>query len=422
MERERNEALIQWMTEYKMKTREFAEALNEYIGELTGRYGLVTERTVLKWRAGETRWPQAVQRAALQAVTGRTPADLGFTASRRRTTSTKEELPVQRRRFLTAASGTAIAAVTPPTTQGPPPRVGMSDVQRLTSKLAQVVASDDRHGGTQKVEQRALQLARQTLALQQSGTVTSRVRGQLYSLAASFTSSAMWAAIDGHRLDDAQRHMQEAVTLAGLSGDPAVQFRVWGHAGALYRHLGRRTDALAAHDVARSTSIFRRDPLYASLAHARAAVHHGDLDDHKAVRRSIDHAHDALTRADLTGPRPPWMRFYDQAELELLALIAHSALGGWADAEAHAHRNLALLRPDLARNRSLALAHLARAQAEQGALESAVASAEEIPPDARHGRTGRLLRGFTMRLSILAPNNSSTRAWVESVREKGTLA
>lgn len=236
--------------------------------------------------------------------------------------------------------------------KGPSPRVGAPDVELLTAKLAAVVASDNRHGGTTKVEVRAAQLARQTLALQQHGTVTSRVRGQLYSLAAAFTSSAMWAAIDGHRLDAAQQHMQQAVTLAGLSGDTAIVFRVWGHAGALYRHLGRYTDALAADDAARSTSIVRRDPLYASLAHARTAVHHGDLRDHNAVKRSIGHAHDALTRADTTAPRPPWMLFYDQAELELLGLIAHVSLHHWADAEAHAHRHLALLRPDLVRNRS----------------------------------------------------------------------
>ncbi|GHC90328.1 Tat pathway signal protein [Streptomyces flavofungini] len=327
------------------------DALNDFLRELTGRQGLVTERTVHKWRSGETRWPQSVQRTALQAVTGRTPAALGFVVPERHTGRSKEDPSVHRRRFVTAAAGGALSAATPAVAGASRSRVGMSDVQRLTAKLGAVVASDDRHGGTETVETRASQLARQTLALQQRGTATSRVREHLYSLAAAFASSAMWAAIDGHRLDAAQQHMQQAVTLAGLSADPAIQFRVWGHAGALYRHLGRYTDALAADDAARSTSIFRRDPLYASLAHARTAVHHGDLRDHNSVKRSLGHAQDALTRADPRAPQPPWMRFYDQAELELLALIAHAALGGWAASEAHAHHNLALLRPDLSNNK-----------------------------------------------------------------------
>ncbi|WJV51656.1 Tat pathway signal protein [Streptomyces flavofungini] len=419
MERRRNEALVHWMSEFKMTTRELVDVLNDFIRELTGRQGLITERTVHKWRSGETRWPQSVQRTALQAVTGRTPAALGFVVPDRHTGRSKEDPSVHRRRFVTAAAGGALAAAAPAVAGASRSRVGMSDVQRLTAKLGAVVASDDRHGGTESVETRASQLARQTLALQQRGTATSRVRGHLYSLAAAFASSAMWAAIDGHRLNAAQQHMQKAVTLAGLSADPAIQFRVWGHAGALYRHLGRYTDALAADDAARSTSTVRRDPLYASLAHARTAVHHGDLRDHNSVKRSLGCAQDALTRADPQAPRPPWMRFYDQAELELLALIAHAALGGWAASEAHAHHNLALLRPDLLRNRSLALAHLARAQLEQEALEAAVDSAWRIPPDAWRGRTGGLMRVFTARLADLAPDEPAARAWADHVRQKG---
>ncbi|MEI5100978.1 Tat pathway signal protein [Streptomyces sp. PmtG] len=419
MERERNEHLIGWMTEYEMAARELVDALNEYVEELTGRRGMITERTVLKWRSGEIRWPQTVQRTALQAVTGRDPVELGFAAPRR-ANHKKEDSPVLRRNFVTA-SGTALAALTPASAltraQDSRPRVGMSDVHRLSAKLAKIVASDDRHGGTEKVEQRAGQLARQTLTLQKHGTATARVRGHLYCLAAAFTSSAMWAAIDGGRLDAAQTHMQESVTLAGLSADAAIQFRVWGHAGALYRHLGRYTDALAADDVARSSSIFRRDPLYASLAHARTAVHHGDLHDHEAVRRSIGHAQDALARADQHTPRPPWMRFYDQAELELLSLIAHAALGNWEDAEAHAHRNLALLRPELARNRALARVHMARAQLEQGAVDAAVDTARSIPRDAWHGRTGQLLKAFSARLTTLAPNEPQVRDWADFTRE-----
>lgn len=172
--------------------------------------------------------------------------------------------------------------------------------------------------------------------------------------------------------------------------------------------------------VAERTVLKWRAGLYAPLTHARTAVHHGDLRDHKAVRRSIDHAHDALGRADLQAPRPPWTRFYDQAELELLALIAHSAPGSWTDAEAHAHRTLPLLRPDLVRNRSLALAHMARAQLEQGVPEAAVASAREIPRAAWHGRTGLLLQSFAIRLTTLAPNHPDARAWADYTREKGT--
>ncbi|MEY9998098.1 hypothetical protein ABIE67_010217 [Streptomyces sp. V4I8] len=350
-EHERNEALIQWMTEHQMTAREFADALNQCIRELTGHQSLITERTVLKWRSGETRWPHTLHRTAIQTVTRREPAGLGFMPPRRSVSTAKHQLLSGRtHRFFGPVA---------PSSHSARPRVGVAHIKQLTAYLPALVESDDRHGGTEAVERRAAQLARQTLGLQQQGTATSRVRAQLYSLGATFTSSAMWAAIDGRRLDAAQRYMHEAVTLAGLSGDSAIQFRVWGHAASLYRQLGRYHDAIAADSAARATSVFRRDPLYASLAHARTAAHHGDLHDHSAVKRSIDLAQDALARADLSAARPAWMRFYDQAELELLALIAHFALSSWADAEAYGHRTLALLRPDLVRNRSLALVYTA---------------------------------------------------------------
>lgn len=393
-----------------MTTREFADALNQCIRKLTGQHSLITERTVLKWRSGETRWPQTLHRTAIRSVTQQDPADLGFTIPQRSVAGAKQKTSSLPSRHLSVAM--------PPSVRRSQPRVGVAQVKELTARLPAIVEFDDRHGGTEAVEGRALELARQALDLQQQGTATSRVRGQLYSLGATFTSSAMWAAIDGRRLDAAQRYLHEAVTLAGLSADPAVQFRVWGHAASLYRQLGRYHDAIAADSAARATTVFRRDPLYASLAHARTAAHHGDLHDLNAVKRSIDHARDALARADSSTPRPPWMGFYDQAELELLALIAYFSLGSWADAEAHGHRTLALLRPGLARNRSLALVHMAWAQLEQGELESAVTTAQTIPGGAWHGRIGRLVRGFTKRLSDLAPNEAAARAWADYTRRQ----
>ncbi|GAA0475696.1 hypothetical protein GCM10010361_45150 [Streptomyces olivaceiscleroticus] len=71
-----------------------------------------------------------------------------------------------------------------------------------------------------------------------SGSATQRVRSNLYATAASFRSSAMWAAIDGRRYHEAIGHMREAQTLAELSGDQAIKFRIWSHAGSLYRHMG----------------------------------------------------------------------------------------------------------------------------------------------------------------------------------------
>ncbi|GAB2720284.1 hypothetical protein [Kitasatospora kifunensis] len=53
---------------------------------------------------------------------------------------------------------------------------------------------------------------------------------------------------------------------------------------------------------------------------------------------------------------------YDQAELDSLGLAAHLSLGRYEEAEAHARRSLAQLRPHMKRSSAITGARLARAQ------------------------------------------------------------
>lgn len=99
----------------------------------------------------------------------------------------------------------------------------------------------------------------------------------------------------------------------------------------------------------RRISITRSDPFYASLAFARLATFHADAGDARAYLRAIGLAQDSYDRADQAKHRPPWMGFYDQAELDSLATFANLRLGRWEAAEHHAHRCLAALHPDLER-------------------------------------------------------------------------
>lgn len=400
------------MAEHGVSANGLATQVNSVIAEFTGSYGTCTERGVFRWLSGEITWPHARQRVALARVTGRTSLQLGFRPRGRQPDppASPEEDPVYRRAFLAAATAAGASLTTSATER--PRRLGSTDVERLNEKLATLVSKDDRYGGTPELEQHALALVRETLDLQQRGTASSRIRSELYAVASAFTSSAMWAAIDGRRLDAAQGHLNQAVTLAGLAGNSAVQFRVWGHAGSLYRQFGRHADAMAASEASRATAITRRDPLFTSLALARLAVDHADSGESTAALRSIDQAQDAFDRADHFLSRPAWMHFFDQAELDSLALFAHLSLGRWAEAEHRAHRCLARLRPDLKRNRALTHANLALAQLGQGDIEPAVAAAQAVAPEmAQRGRVRELLGEFTHRLNAMAPKTPEARAW-----------
>ncbi|MFD4397828.1 hypothetical protein [Kitasatospora sp. NPDC058478] len=394
---------------------ELAEEMNGKLEELTGKRGTFSDRTVFDLVHGKTTRPHGRTCLALEAVFECPTEDLGFTPPATFRSALNLEGRVQRRTFLSTAPLAAVAAVKG--TGSTRYRVGAADVDQLNLELARLIASDNRAGGTVETEQRASRLARQTLDLQKRGSVSQRTRSRLYTTAALFASSAMWAAIDGRRLESAEGHLNQAVTLAGLSNDPSTQLRCWGFAGVLYSHMGRTADSMAAREVARSTSIVRRDPFYASLTHARMAIQHARSSDATAMRRCLGYARDAFGRIDVTRSRPAWTAFFDEAELELLSATAAFEAGLWADAEAHAHRNLSLLRPSMQRNHSLTLAYLANAQLRQDEIEAAVATAKMVPASASRGRTGHMLGRFTATLAKVAPGSPHAQDWNDHRRE-----
>ncbi|MCC9740990.1 XRE family transcriptional regulator [Streptomyces sp. MNU89] len=418
MDTTRNTVFEAWMTEHGYSSNSLAEAVNRAIERLTGRPGGLDGSSVRAWKAGRVTWPKSASRKALEDVSGLPAVALGF-VPRGRPSSTpappQQEDPDMKRRTLVGSIAAAAAAAAAPGTASPR-RIGMSDVNRLNKRFAEIIASDHRHGGQLGIEQRAASLADEALNLQNAGSATQRVRSNLYASAAAFRSSAMWAAIDGRRYDVAKAHMREAQALAEMSGDQAIKFRIWSHAGTMYRHLGRPADAFAANDVARNLHLTRRDPMFASLGLARQGAIQGTAQDRTGTRRAFDQAQDAMLRADPVDYRPVWMlAFYDQAELDSLALSAHLALGNYSTAEYHAHRCLSALRPHMVRSRAITTTRLAHAQLAQGAPDAATATAMKVPAEAatQHARVTRMLQEFGAALRATAPGISTVQTWTE---------
>ncbi|CAM5516012.1 Tetratricopeptide repeat protein OS=Streptomyces tendae OX=1932 GN=F3L20_27365 PE=4 SV=1 [Streptomyces tendae] len=419
MEPARNTVLEAWMDEHGYSSNSLADAVNEAIESLTGRPGGLDGSSVRDWKAGRVRWPKSVTRTALEHITGLPASALGF-VPRGKTTKAPappQEDPMKRRLFVSGVTASALAAAAPATNTER--RIGMSDVHRLQQRFTEVIARDHRHGGQLTIEQHAATLADSALALQESGNATQRVRNYLYGCAAAFRSSAMWAAIDGRRFDIAISHMREAQALAEMSGDQTIKFRIWSHAGTMYRHIGRPAQALAANNVARGLHITRRDPLFASLGLARQMAIHGASGDRASTRRAYDDAQDAMNRADPQDSRPVWLNaFYDQAELDALALSANISLGDWERAEYHAYRCLAGLRPHMIRSKAITMTRLARAQLEQGAVEDAANTAMSVSHEVaiQHPRVALMLNDFGGRLNIIAPQSTAADTWHEHAR------
>lgn len=405
----RNEALIAWMTEHQVTARELAEQVNDAVGELTGRRGGLDDSSIRAWRRGAVRCPKTAQCRALEMITGRTAVDLGFACRGRPPgTTARPEDPVLRRRFFTAAAGAALPTVGHRT-------VGAADADRIRAALDRLRTSDQTTGGTAAVESGALSQANAALNLVHTGSASTRVRSMLFAIAADATTTAAWAAIDGQRDDTARRHLEQAMTLAAMSGDSHAQFRAWNSLSMLAARQGKASESLAAAQAMRTTPAIRKDPFFASLAHARVALAHAGLGERTSSRRALDHARAALERAE-KAPRPSWIAFYGQAELDGLTCAAFLDIRMPEQAEYHAHRALAAMSPAFVRNRALYSVDLATAQLRQLELEQAVATARNaealttaVPGS---GRIRTMLDTFRTELHTLAPNAAATRDYL----------
>ncbi|MFI6415334.1 multiprotein-bridging factor 1 family protein [Streptomyces sp. NPDC050585] len=418
---------------------DLAKRLNGHIERLSGVPGTVSDRHVRNWLTGKTAWPQKRQREALEAEFGVSAENLGFTPLPPRTKlvprqaaagpdpSESLEAPLKRRTF-TAAATTLAAAQLLPARAGARPRVGMSDVARLETAFHDLVTSDNQQGGSISLETRAVAFAQHALEKQKVGTTTSRVRSRLYYLAAAFTGTALWAAIDSHQPERARTHLRDALYLADLSGSSQMKTRLWLHASLLAsQEPGGAREALDAAYEARSTYACRSDALLRSLALARLAgtqahAYRGERRLGQAALGNIDGAQEAFATADRDASRPAWISFYDEAELQGLSSLVMTRLGRHAEAEAHLHKTLRQLRPEYRRNRMYYTATLALVQLRQGEVELACSTAERVGPRGHNppaGRTGQLLIQFGQELAKVAPGSRCVADWKARYRLQG---
>jgi hypothetical protein len=184
---------------------------------------------------------------------------------------------------------------------------------------------------------------------------------------------------------------------------------------------GQRQDhaqAVSAAQAAQATAVTRRDPLFASLAHARTAIGHANCQDRQAALRSLGHAEQALAKASPDEPRPSWMAFYGAAGLSAITAIVRDEIGDAAGSEAASHRALAAIPQQFRRNRALTTAQLAIAQLHQQDIDQACATAEKVfvlrNGDALPGRLRSRLGDFF----TLAPDAGVAREWKDRCRSE----
>ncbi|MGW3949977.1 XRE family transcriptional regulator [Streptomyces sp. NPDC004752] len=409
-----NRALAEAMEELAFSQAGLARRLNAETEVLTGREGRFTDRDVRRYLEGKTSWPHARQRLCLERVFGRSATDLGF-IPRGKTVQAPREVPVHRRTFFTAASGTALAAVTPALT-----RLGMSDVRRFHHEYVQILEDDWRVGGARQVENDAVELSTRIQSTLSSGTASPRVRQKLYSLSSDVISTAAFAAIDAKDRTRARKHLDRAVTFAGLSGDSETQYHVWNHLAMTAGQRGDFVEAAAAADAMKVLWIARRDPVYASLAHMRNARTLARSRQRSDALKALVAAENSFARGP-DAERPAWIGFYDQSEVDGLSASLWFSLGDFAKAEYFFHRALSGIRTELVRNRALYSAHLALAQASQGEVELACAAGQGaydmLNPESGSKRTTDILEKVRKLIISTGSTAPEITSWIERSRQ-----
>jgi ATP/maltotriose-dependent transcriptional regulator MalT len=192
-----------------------------------------------------------------------------------------------------------------------------------------------------------------------------------------------------------------------------VELRVWNSYAMLAHQRGVHTQAVDAGYAAQATAITRRDPLFASLAHARTAVGHSNLGDRTAALRSLGYAQEALGKVTFDEPRPSWMAFYGPAELTAMTAIVRDRIGDPDVAEAVSHKALGAIPKQFRRNRALATTRLALAQLHQRDIDQACSTAsnafELMTGTPIPGRMRSLLGDIYRDLITLAPEAGIAR-------------
>lgn len=183
-------------------------------------------------------------------------------------------------------------------------QIGDEDVARMRAKLDALTSLDQSRGGHNALETAAITGADNTLDMNKA-SASQRVHRELLALAADFTATAAFSALDNHRLDQAEQYLNNASSLAAMSQDRPVEIRVLVNTAMLHHHRGNQPAALAAAEATMWKAAHHGDPFYSSLTHTRLAVAHADAADRQAALRSLGNATANTSAASTPRPNAP---------------------------------------------------------------------------------------------------------------------
>jgi tetratricopeptide (TPR) repeat protein len=217
--------------------------------------------------------------------------------------------------------------------------VGSTDVEALRATTETFGALDNRFGG-RHARHALVQFLRTDLGPLLEGRFSDSVGRQLFSAAAEATLLTAWMSYDAGSHGLAQRYFVQGLRLAQAADDVLLAGSILDAMSHQATFLGRCREAANLARAARAgTQSKKTGTLHAHFAamEARALAGTGDV---AATERALTESV-RLFEARRPGDDPPWISYFDEAELA--AELAHSYrdLGRSEEAVRHAEQALA---------------------------------------------------------------------------------
>ncbi|MGW2825770.1 hypothetical protein ACWC24_32905 [Streptomyces sp. NPDC001443] len=387
-----------------MSRREAAEFLVKKSIEYGEPVHCVT-RTIATWEDGTTACPSLPYQRLLHKVTGRTVAQLGFTAPTPRTAGRTTESDVDmRRRTMLVGTGAALLTAARPA-HGNGPALGGDHIQQLHDAEHTLYAQDRNHGSAELGRKAAVALNTAYVWIRQR-RYSEPMGRRLHTATGNLSVAAGWLALDSGRPHDAQSFYTEALASARQADDPGLEAHAFACLSLLAHSTGRPREAVTTAQVAQRLVAPLGSPRWLSLLamrEARGWALHGDC---ALTEQAIVHAHNLYAKGP-SDADPEWLAFYVPAELAGLESLCRADLGQHERASAGAEQAVMLFADGHLRNRALYTADIALHHARKPSpdLDAAADAAHRTLAYLPDVRSERLLRALRDIAGTLQPHN-----------------
>jgi transcriptional regulator with XRE-family HTH domain len=290
----------------------------------------------------------------------------------------------------------------------PPDHIGLSDVARLQAMTEHLRGVDRQHGGGACREAVLAQLtwAQQLLGAQASEETTRA----LHRTIADLHLLAGWASFDVGVLGPARRHYARAMEHARFVDEASLVAKVLYCLGRLHLHHGWVSQALRLFQLGQVAAQESGIGRAIAMQHANLGWAHALAGDARQALACVGRARDEYGRSE-SDQVPPWIGFFDAAELQALRGMALAHLPDPTPEQRAAaierfSFSTALRELPFARPRAFELTALSWLLIENGEVEHGIRVGNEAVDVAAPIRSQRVVDRFAPLRSALARHHS----------------